>query len=48
MKTVVQLALAATVLFGAASSAFAGANDQYENGNDRYPWLSNQSTNNRP
>jgi hypothetical protein len=48
MKTVVQLVLAATVLFGAASSAFAGANDQYENGNDRYPWLSNQSTNTRP
>ena len=42
MKTIVQLVLAATVLFGVASSASAGANDQYENGNDRYPWLSDR------
>ena len=48
MKTIVQLAVAATVLFGAASSAFAGANDQFENGNDRYPWLADQSSNSRP
>jgi len=43
MKTLVHLVIAATVLFGAASSAFAGGhNDQYENGNDRYPFLSSR------
>jgi hypothetical protein len=48
MKTTFRFVLAGAVLFGAASSAFAGSNDQYENGNDRYPWLSNQVGNSRP
>ena len=40
MKTLVQIALASTILFGAASSAFAGR-DQ-ETGEDRYPALADQ------
>jgi hypothetical protein len=41
MKTIVQIALASTILFGAASSALAGR-DQ-ESGEDRYPALADQA-----
>jgi hypothetical protein len=40
MKTIVQIVLAGTVLFGAASSAFAGRDP--ETGEDRYPTLADQ------
>ena len=41
MKTIVQIVLASTVLFGVASSAFAGR-DQ-ESGEDRYPALADRA-----
>ena len=41
MKTIVHLVLAATVLLGAASSAFAGRDP--ETGEDRYPALADQA-----
>ena len=41
MKTLVQLFLAAAVLFGAASSAFAGRDP--ETGEDRYPTLADKA-----
>jgi hypothetical protein len=40
MKTLVHIALASTILFGAASSAFAGRDP--ETGEDRYPALADQ------
>jgi hypothetical protein len=41
MKTFVQIILASTILFGAASSAFAGRDP--ETGEDRYPSLADQA-----